>query len=182
MEADRLASSPGRSSLLSYSEGKAFRHGGTFESHALHLKLPASQATPGALHWPPRAELTPPPPPSHFTDIEDTLAELIKKSGGILGRGSKFGGLDSAFCLLVRRKRSGNADPLPSISALPVKRVYFGNWLRDYSQAMDVAGLSKLSKQTIINLCMALGFLAHGYATGAHDAACAGTSLTHVPR
>ncbi|KAK4705310.1 hypothetical protein P7C70_g893, partial [Phenoliferia sp. Uapishka_3] len=31
---------------------------------------------------------------------------------------------------------------------------------------MDVAGLSKLPKQTIINLCMGLGFLAHGYATG----------------
>ncbi|GAA6027320.1 hypothetical protein JCM8097_002590 [Rhodosporidiobolus ruineniae] len=74
-------------------------------------------------------------------DIEDKLAELIKKSGGILGRGSKFGGLD-------------------------IKRVYFGNWLRDYSQAMDIAGLSKLTKQTILNLVMALGFLAHGYATG----------------
>ncbi|GAA5823128.1 hypothetical protein JCM3770_005260 [Rhodotorula araucariae] len=74
-------------------------------------------------------------------DIEDALAELIKKSGGILGRGSKFGGLD-------------------------IKRVYFGNWLRDYSQAMDIAGLTKLSKQTILNLVMALGFLAHGYATG----------------
>ncbi|KPV75411.1 uncharacterized protein RHOBADRAFT_36269 [Rhodotorula graminis WP1] len=74
-------------------------------------------------------------------DIEDALAELIKKSGGILGRGSKFGGLD-------------------------IKRVYFGNWLRDYSQAMDIAGLTKLAKQTILNLVMALGFLAHGYATG----------------
>lgn len=30
---------------------------------------------------------------------------------------------------------------------------------------MDIAGLSKLSKQTILNLVMALGFLAHGYAT-----------------
>ena len=59
---------------------------------------------------------------------------------GLIGRG-KFGGLD-------------------------IKRVYFGNWLRDYSQAMDVAALSKLSRQQIINLCMALGFLAHGYATG----------------
>lgn len=29
------------------------------------------------------------------SDIEDILAELIKKSGGFLGRGSKFGGLDS---------------------------------------------------------------------------------------
>ncbi|GAA5913792.1 hypothetical protein JCM5296_002869 [Sporobolomyces johnsonii] len=74
-------------------------------------------------------------------DIEDVLAELIKKSGGFLGRGSAWGGLD-------------------------IKRVYFGNWLRDYSQAMDIAGLTKLSKQTIINLIMALGFLAHGYATG----------------
>lgn len=27
-------------------------------------------------------------------DIEDALAELIKKSGGFLGRGTKFGGLD----------------------------------------------------------------------------------------
>ncbi|CEQ40366.1 SPOSA6832_01974, partial [Sporobolomyces salmonicolor] len=74
-------------------------------------------------------------------DIEDVLAELIKKSRGFLGRGSAWGGLD-------------------------IKRVYFGNWLRDYSQAMDIAGLTKLSKQTIINLIMALGFLAHGYATG----------------
>lgn len=31
---------------------------------------------------------------------------------------------------------------------------------------MDVAGLSKLSRQAIINVCMVLGFLAHGYATG----------------
>ncbi|EIM88768.1 Het-C-domain-containing protein [Stereum hirsutum FP-91666 SS1] len=79
-------------------------------------------------------------------DIEDILTEIAKKSGGfaigaLMGKGgSKFGGLD-------------------------VKRVYFGNWLRDYSQAVDIAGLKKLPLQTIINLCMALGFLAHGYAT-----------------
>ncbi|KAI0918625.1 hypothetical protein AcV5_002565 [Taiwanofungus camphoratus] len=80
-------------------------------------------------------------------DIEDTLSEIAKKTGGfalgaLIGKGgSKFGGLD-------------------------VKRVYFGNWLRDYSQAVDVAGLQKLPLQTIINLCMVLGFMAHGYATG----------------
>ncbi|KAI0266532.1 Het-C-domain-containing protein [Gloeopeniophorella convolvens] len=79
-------------------------------------------------------------------DIEDILSEVAKKSGGfalgaLIGKGgSKFGGLD-------------------------IKRVYFGNWLRDYSQAVDIAGLKKLPLQTIINLCMALGFLAHGYAT-----------------
>ncbi|KAH9836368.1 heterokaryon incompatibility protein Het-C-domain-containing protein [Rhodofomes roseus] len=83
-------------------------------------------------------------------DIEDALADMAKRaaSGGFAlgallgaGGGKKF-------------------------KALDVKRVYFGNWLRDYSQAVDTAGLSKLQLQTIINLCMVLGFLAHGYATG----------------
>ncbi|KAK0494474.1 heterokaryon incompatibility protein HET-C [Armillaria luteobubalina] len=79
-------------------------------------------------------------------DIEDALAELVKKGAGgfalasLIGKGSKFGGLD-------------------------IKRVYFGNWLRDYSQAVDIAGLKKLPLQTIVNLCMVLGFMAHGYAT-----------------
>jgi hypothetical protein len=48
---------------------------------------------------------------------------------------------------------------------LDIKRIYFGNWLRDYSQAVDIASLKKLQLQTIINLCMVLGFMAHGYAT-----------------
>ncbi|KAH9965181.1 heterokaryon incompatibility Het-C [Russula dissimulans] len=79
-------------------------------------------------------------------DIEDVLSDLAKKTSGfalgaLIGKGgSKFAGLD-------------------------VKRVYFGNWLRDYSQAVDIASLKKVPLQTIINLCMALGFLAHGYAT-----------------
>ncbi|CBQ72977.1 related to Het-c heterokaryon incompatibility protein [Sporisorium reilianum SRZ2] len=73
-------------------------------------------------------------------DIEDILEDLFKKAGGSLFGSSKFGGLD-------------------------IKRIYFGNWLRDYSQAMDVAALQKMPKQAILNLVMMLGFLAHGYAT-----------------
>ncbi|KAF8637884.1 hypothetical protein AX17_002507 [Amanita inopinata Kibby_2008] len=79
-------------------------------------------------------------------DIEDVLADLIKRAGGgfalasLISKGSKFSGID-------------------------VKRVYFGNWLRDYSQAVDIAGLKKLQLQSIITVCMVLGFLAHGYAT-----------------
>ncbi|KAF9239812.1 Het-C-domain-containing protein [Melanogaster broomeanus] len=67
-------------------------------------------------------------------DIEDALADLLKKGAGgfalssILSRGTKFGGLD-------------------------VKRVYFGNWLRDYSQAVDIGTLKKVNIQ------------AHGYVT-----------------
>ncbi|KAF8800551.1 Het-C-domain-containing protein [Phlegmacium glaucopus] len=77
-------------------------------------------------------------------DIEDVLSQLIKRGAGglvsMLSKGSKFNGLD-------------------------IKRVYFGNWLRDYSQAVDVTSLKKVQLQTIITLCMALGFMAHGYAT-----------------
>lgn len=50
-------------------------------------------------------------------------------------------------------------------TGLDVKRVYFGNWLRDYSQAMDIAGLSKLTGDSIQLLVMCLGFMAFGYAT-----------------
>lgn len=35
-----------------------------------------------------------------FSDIEDILSELVKKSGGFLGRGTKFSGLDSELCSL----------------------------------------------------------------------------------
>ncbi|GAA99255.1 uncharacterized protein L969DRAFT_86483 [Mixia osmundae IAM 14324] len=79
-------------------------------------------------------------------DIDDVLAELFKAGGaGFMGiGGKKFGGLD-------------------------IKRVYFGSWLSDYSQAMDVAGLQKLSKQAILNIVMLLGFLEFGYATGSFE-------------
>lgn len=80
-------------------------------------------------------------------DIEDALADLVKKGVGgfalssLIGKGPKFGGLD-------------------------IKRVYFGNWLRDYSQAVDIGSLKKVNMQTILNLVMVLGFMANGYATG----------------
>ncbi|CCA67339.1 related to Het-c heterokaryon incompatibility protein [Serendipita indica DSM 11827] len=74
-------------------------------------------------------------------DIEDVLAELLKRTGsGLLKQGSKFKGLD-------------------------IKRVYFGNWLRDYSQAVDVAGLKATTIQNIITICTVLGFMAHGFVT-----------------
>ncbi|KAI5455097.1 hypothetical protein NCC49_002368 [Naganishia albida] len=75
-------------------------------------------------------------------DIEDVLEKIAKAAGG-------------GFLALGAKK----------FSPLDVKRVYFGNWLRDYSQAVDVGALKKVPLQTILNICMALGFLAHGYAT-----------------
>lgn len=47
-----------------------------------------------------------------------------------------------------------------------IKRVYFGNWLRDYSQAMDVGSLKGVQAGTIRLLVWVLSFLSFGYATG----------------
>ncbi|KAF7351244.1 hypothetical protein MSAN_01555900 [Mycena sanguinolenta] len=75
-------------------------------------------------------------------DIEDALAELIKKGGG------------TGFALTSLLSSGGT-----KFKGIDIKRVYFGNWLRDYSQAVDIATLKKVPLQTIINLCMVLGFL-----------------------
>ena len=70
-------------------------------------------------------------------DIEDTLLTLlISRAAG----GKKFGKLD-------------------------VKRVYFGNWLRDYSQAVDVGTVKYVSAEAIRILLWVLGFLSFGYGT-----------------
>lgn len=47
-----------------------------------------------------------------------------------------------------------------------IKRVYFGNWLRDYSQAMDVGSLKGVQAGTVRLLVWVLSFLSFGYATG----------------
>lgn len=49
---------------------------------------------------------------------------------------------------------------------LDIKKVYFGNWLRDYSQAIDVGGLKQLPADTIRILLWCLSFITFGYATG----------------
>jgi len=54
-------------------------------------------------------------------DIEDTLLNLLMSHAA---GGKKFGKLD-------------------------VKRVYFGNWLRDYSQAVDVGTVKYVSAEAI---------------------------------
>lgn len=50
-------------------------------------------------------------------------------------------------------------------SSMLIKRVYFGNWLRDYSQAVDVGSLKGVNAATIRILVWVLSFMAHGYAT-----------------
>jgi len=47
-----------------------------------------------------------------------------------------------------------------------LQRVYFGNWLRDYSQAVDVGTLKGVPASTIRILVWVLAFMTFGYATG----------------
>ncbi|RGP73557.1 heterokaryon incompatibility het-c [Fusarium sporotrichioides] len=51
-------------------------------------------------------------------------------------------------------------------TSMLIKRVYFGNWLRDYSQAVDIGSLKGVNGETIRVLVWVLSFMAHGYATG----------------
>ncbi|KAK9449099.1 heterokaryon incompatibility protein Het-C-domain-containing protein [Limtongia smithiae] len=78
-------------------------------------------------------------------DIEDILATVVMTvSGSFLSKfkgGKKF-------------------------NDMSIKRVYFGNWLRDYSQAVDVGTLGRgVNLETIRLILWILGFLSFGYAT-----------------
>ncbi|KAF4549134.1 Hypothetical protein D9617_23g005490 [Elsinoe fawcettii] len=50
-------------------------------------------------------------------------------------------------------------------TSMMIKRVYFGNWLRDYSQAVDVGTLKGVQAGTIRVLIWVLAFMTFGYAT-----------------
>lgn len=50
-------------------------------------------------------------------------------------------------------------------SSMMIKRVYFGNWLRDYSQAIDVGTLKGVNKEAIRLLLWVLAFMSFGFAT-----------------
>jgi len=67
-------------------------------------------------------------------DLEDTLLQLFLAAGASGGRRRKFSSMD-------------------------VKRIYFGNWLRDYSQAIDTGALKYVEAETVRIL---VGSILHG--------------------
>ncbi|KDR85638.1 hypothetical protein GALMADRAFT_218734 [Galerina marginata CBS 339.88] len=92
-------------------------------------------------------------------DIENILETLAKSAGGA---GAAIGGsslIDFASSV-IRHVKGGS-----KFSKSDVKKVYFGNWLRDYSQAMDIAGFSKLSADTLVLVVAVLGFMTFGFAS-----------------
>jgi len=50
-------------------------------------------------------------------------------------------------------------------TSMMIKRAYFGNWLRDYSQAVDVGSLKGVPADTVRVLVWILAFMSFGYAT-----------------
>ncbi|CAK3932917.1 Hypothetical predicted protein [Lecanosticta acicola] len=88
---------------------------------------------------------------------------------GNIGTTSKIEGVnwrhgdieDTLLTILTARAFGGK-----KFSKLDVKRTYFGNWLRDYSQAVDVGTVKYVSAEAIRLLLWVLGFMSFGYGTG----------------
>ncbi|ETW86830.1 hypothetical protein HETIRDRAFT_121390 [Heterobasidion irregulare TC 32-1] len=89
-------------------------------------------------------------------DIENILTELLKSTGSTAAGGGLL-----EFAQTILSAGSGGSK----FNKGDVKKVYFGNWLRDYSQAMDIAGLQKLSADTLVLIVAVLGFMTFGFAT-----------------
>ncbi|KAI3340773.1 NIMA-interacting protein tinc [Ustulina deusta] len=65
---------------------------------------------------------------------------------------------DTLLTILMARVVGGK-----KFNKLMVSRVYFGNWLRDYSQAIDVGTVKSVSAEAIRLLLCVLGFMSFGY-------------------
>ncbi|ROW07695.1 hypothetical protein VMCG_03491 [Cytospora schulzeri] len=65
---------------------------------------------------------------------------------------------DTLLKILMARAVGGK-----KFDKLMVSRTYFGNWLRDYSQAIDVGTVKAVSAEAIRLLLCILGFLTFGY-------------------
>ncbi|KAJ3380849.1 hypothetical protein HDU92_005748 [Lobulomyces angularis] len=84
--------------------------------------------------------------------------------------GKAFRHGDIADVLLELSKTAAGASLLSFFKSdkfkkLDIQRIYFGNWLRDFSQAMDVGALSKVSRDQILTLLVVFSFLSNGYGT-----------------
>ncbi|KAF2662564.1 Het-C-domain-containing protein [Lophiostoma macrostomum CBS 122681] len=84
------------------------------------------------------------------------IASLAK----IEGQNWRHGDIEDTLLNLLMSSRTGK-----KFSKMDVKRVYFGNWLRDYSQAVDVGTVKMVSSEAIRILLWVLGFLSFGYGT-----------------
>ncbi|GMG15309.1 unnamed protein product [Aspergillus oryzae] len=79
----------------------------------------------------------------------------------IEGQNWRHGDIEDALLTLFLARVAGGRK----FNKLDVQRVYFGNWLRDYSLAVDVGTLKYVGAEAIRILIWVLGFLSFGQAT-----------------
>ncbi|RYP89801.1 hypothetical protein DL770_004095 [Monosporascus sp. CRB-9-2] len=77
----------------------------------------------------------------------------------IEGQNWRHGDLEDTLLAIMMARAAGGKK----FDKLNVSRVYFGNWLRDYSQAIDVGTVKAVSAEAIRLLICVLGFLTFGY-------------------
>ncbi|KAL2891278.1 Heterokaryon incompatibility protein Het-C [Ceratocystis lukuohia] len=86
----------------------------------------------------------------------------IGATSKIEGQNWRHGDIEDALAVLSMAKALNGKK----FSKLQISRVYFGNWLRDYSQAVDVGTVKNVSAEAIRLLLSILGFLTFGYGSG----------------
>ncbi|KAH8793133.1 heterokaryon incompatibility protein Het-C-domain-containing protein [Hyaloscypha finlandica] len=79
----------------------------------------------------------------------------------IEGLNWRHGDIEDTLLTLVMSRAAGGKK----FDKMNVARVYFGNWLRDYSQAIDVGTVKYVSAEAIRILLWVLGFMTFGYGT-----------------
>lgn len=82
----------------------------------------------------------------------------ISSLSRIEGQNWRHGDIEDVLLSLFLARVAGGRK----FTKLDVKRVYFGNWLRDYSQAVDVGTVKYVSSEAIRILIWVLGFMSFG--------------------
>ncbi|KAK3996883.1 ATP-dependent RNA helicase DDX42 [Cladorrhinum sp. PSN332] len=97
-----------------------------------------------------------------FWFVRPTLAFGAGNIAGISsveGQNWRHGDIEDALLKIMMARAVGGKR----FDKLMVSRVYFGNWLRDYSQAIDVGTVKSVSSEAIRLLLCVLGFITFGY-------------------
>ncbi|KAK4239892.1 heterokaryon incompatibility protein Het-C-domain-containing protein [Achaetomium macrosporum] len=97
-----------------------------------------------------------------FCFVRPTLAfgaGNIQGISAVEGQNWRHGDIEDALLKIVMARAVGGKR----FDKLMVSRVYFGNWLRDYSQAIDVGTVKSVSAEAIRLLLCILGFITFGY-------------------
>ncbi|OAX84545.1 hypothetical protein ACJ72_01090 [Emergomyces africanus] len=86
----------------------------------------------------------------------------IASMSKIEGQNWRHGDIEDVILTLLMARSAGGEK----FSKMNLKRIYFGNWLRDYSQAIDIGTVKYVSAEAIRLLLWVLGFMSFGYGTG----------------